>query len=295
MLFDTSFVTLPINRHGRDFVVGDLHGQARMLAHALELVSFDPKQDKLIALGDLVDRGGGSHALLQLVASAPWFISLRGNHEAMMLGARSSPEIRHVWNLQGSDWADALDARTYEQCCCIARGLPLAIELPLQDGRRVGLVHAEVPMGGSWPDLRNVVAMEPDAIDDRARTDAAAMLWGRRRVTAEAHIRYNRRALGMTDDQKRRYVEAAGPIAGIDLVIAGHTVLDPPLPRSIANLLFIDTGAYRDGGRLTMVEPLRQHYWQVLRTRRGPRAIRRKPSALPAPLPLPAAWCRGVA
>ena len=48
---------LPENTQGRDFLIGDLHGYYQALMQALEEVAFDPDTDRLISVGDLIDRG----------------------------------------------------------------------------------------------------------------------------------------------------------------------------------------------------------------------------------------------
>lgn len=53
--------TLANNSLGRDFVVGDLHGYYAELMQALEQVSFDFTQDRLLAVGDLINRGPDSY------------------------------------------------------------------------------------------------------------------------------------------------------------------------------------------------------------------------------------------
>ena len=60
------------NTRGRDFVVGDLHGCLPDLKALLTTVSFNPDKDRLIAVGDLVDRGPESLGVLRLLG-APWF------------------------------------------------------------------------------------------------------------------------------------------------------------------------------------------------------------------------------
>ena len=49
--------TFPSNEHGRDFVVGDVHGCFRTLQHALAALAFEPERDRLIGVGSLVARG----------------------------------------------------------------------------------------------------------------------------------------------------------------------------------------------------------------------------------------------
>ena len=75
---------LPSNQKGRDFVVGDLHGCFDLLDRLLEAVRFDPTCDRLLSVGDLVDRGPDSLRSLSFL-EAPWFHAVKGNHESMLL------------------------------------------------------------------------------------------------------------------------------------------------------------------------------------------------------------------
>ena len=68
------------------WVVGDLHGCYTNLMSRLDAVGFDPAQDLLISVGDLIDRGSENVECLDLI-NQPWFRAVRGNHEQMMLDA----------------------------------------------------------------------------------------------------------------------------------------------------------------------------------------------------------------
>ncbi len=74
------------------YVVGDLHGQISLLIALLDKVSFDKKRDRLIAVGDVLDRGSRVGDLLNFLyeaAGAGWFQSVKGNHEESFLRFRS--------------------------------------------------------------------------------------------------------------------------------------------------------------------------------------------------------------
>lgn len=75
---------LPRNTAGRDFVVGDLHGHRALLESQLARLGFDPLRDRVLAVGDLVDRGPDSLGTLSLIRE-PWFHAVLGNHELMLL------------------------------------------------------------------------------------------------------------------------------------------------------------------------------------------------------------------
>ena len=68
----------------RTIFIGDVHGCFVELRELLEKVDFDPLCDRLIFLGDLINRGPFSGKVLQLVHSIPCEVIL-GNHELGLL------------------------------------------------------------------------------------------------------------------------------------------------------------------------------------------------------------------
>lgn len=77
-------VRLSGNPRGRDFVVGDLHGHRALLERELERLAFDASADRVLCVGDLIDRGPDSLGTLSLLEE-PWFHAVLGNHELMLL------------------------------------------------------------------------------------------------------------------------------------------------------------------------------------------------------------------
>ena len=74
----------------RTLAVGDIHGCFRSLTTLAAFVPFRP-DDTLVVLGDCVDRGPNSNAVIDwLIAHGKRgnLVALRGNHELMMLDAR---------------------------------------------------------------------------------------------------------------------------------------------------------------------------------------------------------------
>ena len=91
------------------FVVGDVHGQAKVLAHVLDdIAQIDATgvPRRLIFLGDLIDRGPDSFGAVRLAMQAAErarvddVIILPGNHELMMLDAILMPDLFMT------DWLD---------------------------------------------------------------------------------------------------------------------------------------------------------------------------------------------
>jgi len=79
------------------YAIGDIHGQVTMLLELLKAIRSRPlrEEDELVFLGDYVDRGEDSRAVLdtviQLRKEHENCIFLRGNHEQLMLDARDGP------------------------------------------------------------------------------------------------------------------------------------------------------------------------------------------------------------
>lgn len=82
------------NVQGRDFVVGDIHGAFDLVLRAMEQAKFDPAIDRLFSVGDLIDRGNGSHRCVKLLAQ-PYVHVVRGNHEDMLIDLYKDGEPAH--------------------------------------------------------------------------------------------------------------------------------------------------------------------------------------------------------
>ena len=71
------------------YVIGDIHGRSALLDQLFRDVPWDISKDKLVFLGDIVDRGNDSRGvidrLIELRKNNPNVVVLRGNHEQMML------------------------------------------------------------------------------------------------------------------------------------------------------------------------------------------------------------------
>ena len=138
------------NTSGRDFFVGDIHGQWDLLQDYLELVSFDKNIDRMFAVGDLIDRGPDSMKCLSLVFE-PWFHSVLGNHEMMALSALIEGRGQDLWFANGGNWMydhNALELRALMEAA--AEYLPVKRTIDTVYGKTIGVVHAEP--GDHWRD-----------------------------------------------------------------------------------------------------------------------------------------------
>ena len=77
----------------RVMAVGDVHGQYEKLKKLMRRIKFDPAQDILVFLGDLIDRGPESlqcfdyvmHLQKQHTSGRCWIISMRWQRQRMNL------------------------------------------------------------------------------------------------------------------------------------------------------------------------------------------------------------------
>ncbi|CAH3644510.1 Serine/threonine-protein phosphatase 1, partial [Citrobacter freundii] len=200
------------------WVVGDLHGCYTNLMNRLDELKFDTAKDLLISVGDLVDRGAENVECLELIMM-PWFRSVRGNHEQMMIDGLSEYGNVNHWLMNGGGWLFNLDYDKEVLAKALvhkAAELPLVIELTIGD-KKVVVCHADYPSG--------VYEFGKDI-------DAEQVIWNRERIA---------------NSQDGIHHE----ITGADLFIFGHTPARQPLKYS--NQMYIDTGAVFCGN-LTLVQ-----------------------------------------
>lgn len=124
------------------WVVGDIHGCFSLLMVRLRQCRFDPRQDLLVSVGDVIDRGPDSLRCLRLMRKR-WIVAVRGNHEQMALDALATGE-QLSWFMNGGAWfahADQPAARLALEAC---RKLPWILELRCRSGIHV-VAHADYP------------------------------------------------------------------------------------------------------------------------------------------------------
>ncbi|MFD3191615.1 metallophosphoesterase family protein [Sedimentitalea sp. HM32M-2] len=91
------------------YVVGDIHGQIDQLYEALDLITAEGGPEaEIVFLGDLVDRGPDSRAVIRLLldglaAGRRWHV-LKGNHDQMFARFMASGETRNTRVRSGVDW-----------------------------------------------------------------------------------------------------------------------------------------------------------------------------------------------
>lgn len=207
------------DKYRRVFVVGDLHGCYKKLTEQLKKVSFDPKKDLIISVGDLIDRGEDSLKCLSLL-NTNWFKSVLGNHEKMMVDSLDCVMDTYHWINNGGSWFFRLDWEEQNQARCLVefiRKLPLVIEVT-KNNKKFVIAHADYPS--------NVYEYGKDI-------NKEDVIWNRDRFD---------------------YVVSEGEetrIKGADMFFFGHSPVDKVLTKG--NVTYLDTGAVF-GWALSMIE-----------------------------------------
>jgi serine/threonine protein phosphatase 1 len=156
--------SIPRNPSGRDWVCGDLHGRFEVLMEALDDVSFNPDEDRLFLLGDLIDRGPQSRELLSWALHTDNVRSVVGNHELVFVGGAGQAEHRRKHRAIGGRWADEIDYSQYRVLSTgCANSFPLSMTLECETGT-LGLVHAQTPVD-DWRELTAAPYSDQLAID----------------------------------------------------------------------------------------------------------------------------------
>ena len=225
----SKFKTFQPNEVGHDYVCSDIHGHFSLLEEHLEKVGFDKRKDRLFCLGDLIDRGDESAMALDYLRK-PWFYSILGNHEIMLIEAyeTNKSHVLQQWYQWGGAWAEDLSRDELEPYYDAMLMLPMVIELHLKTGAKVGLVHAELPLNCSWNDV--CLGLSTKRLTDNSTFTPLlhGMLWNKGQTDSIDAV------LGELD-----------PVDHIDHVFLGHTIM--PAITTCANRTFMDLGGYETG------------------------------------------------
>lgn len=205
----------------RDLIVGDLHGCHDALIDALHVLNFNILTDRLLSVGDLVDRGPKSFDSIRLLEE-PWFYAVKGNHEDNIV----------VWDA-GEAWYKELDDTDKSLVKELISDMPDAITLQQNNGKKIVIIHAAMP-----PIYYSVENLSEDVFYDH-----------------EPIHRFRDGTFIFTD---RLSLYDPSEITAFSLIVHGHNPIQTPI--RIANRLYIDTGLVykytsRLPGKLTLFEP----------------------------------------
>ena len=94
----------------RIYAIGDIHGRADLLRALLEMIASDARKapaekERLVYLGDYIDRGHESRQVIDLLLEGPppgfEAIYLKGNHEEALLNFLQAPDFGYEWQHYG--------------------------------------------------------------------------------------------------------------------------------------------------------------------------------------------------
>ena len=248
---------------GRFLVVGDIHGEYEMLLRTLASARYDETRDILIAVGDLIDRGPSCVEVVKFFIGHTRRFCVLGNHEGYLLEALGGLGDTQYWFAQGGEWAKQASRDDLQLFRAEMAKLPLVVELILENpAAKFGIVHGEVPVGSSWGDSHRL-CIKRNEITGIFDTPARKWFGGRDRIKVSAMVQ---EWMDAPEEHFPFDVEEL-TTSGVDLVISGHSIMPHRLPYRSSNHLWIDTGAFEHkyGGRLTIVDPVSEIYWQTSR------------------------------
>lgn len=214
----------------RTLVIGDIHGCLTALKTLLDLVA-PAADDRLVLLGDYVDRGPDSRGVLDVLIglqAGGRLVALRGNHDEMMIEARTAekPEDRLMWLACGG--RETL--------------LSYGIEFPeASDLKEIPEAH--------WRFL------ERDCVD-WYETDTHIFVHAN--AYADLPLEEQPRYMLLWEKLYAPCVHVSGKV-----MICGHTRQTDGRPLNLGATVCIDTGAYAPDGWLTCLDPATGRYWQA--------------------------------
>jgi serine/threonine protein phosphatase 1 len=212
----------------RTLAIGDIHGCRTALDALLGLVAVRP-EDRLIALGDYVDRGPDSRGVLDRMLelrAAGRLIALRGNHDVMMLQARAGEEV--------GMWLSCGGRETMASYGVAVRGTFCGLEAVPEE---------------HWDFLEN-------GLLDWYETEGHLFVHGS--VCPDLPM-----------DEQPEYMlhweKLVGPVAHCSgkVIVCGHTKQHSGRPLDWGSVICIDTGAYDRHGWLTCLDVGTGEYWQA--------------------------------
>lgn len=228
----------PLNKHGRDFIVGDLHGCYDALETELNRVNFDDTKDRLFSVGDLIDRGPDSLKCAELIYE-PWFHAVQGNHERMAFTAMlniASPYHRpddFIYN--GGSWIFSVNDSVLKT---LIQDMYSMMQHVIYVGNRYegfAVTHSK---------LQYPLSVNPRDVDyfvwDRTMYDDIQ--------TIDSEFMHNWK----NETDLNYMITKFNPTKR--LVYVGHNTLPNRHTIFLNNHQMLDTGVYKENGKLTMVE-----------------------------------------
>jgi len=242
------FKSLPPNKRGDDFVVGDLHGRGRQLLDKLAALGFDPSVDRVFCTGDLIDRSEHSFETLELLLGQPWFYFVRGNHEEDLT---DSFELRDRFSsvkeagAMGREWVYSLTPAQVRKM--ESDYLPILADAPVvirvEGPHGFWVVHADRGLFTKYK-VPIPLLSDDDLLDEVNDDQVEAFMWSRRLFKQIPHADLIDRGLFQAVER-----DEVAPRVGLTFV--GHSIVQQPI--LYRSHLFVDTGEHPNGPGLTVL------------------------------------------
>ncbi len=202
---------------GRIFFTTDLHGCYDLLHESIKAAGFDSTRDILFLGGDTADRGSDSKYVLDYL-DEPWINSIAGNHEHLFMNAYDEEWVGPNTNClinNGGMWVSEISEGHAKVIYQTFKELPLAIEILLPNGKKVGIVHAGVPYN-DWEQFTKITKAELEW--DGLNT----CLWDRTQYDSKSEV----------------------VVKGIDTVYHGHSPTNSGNIEKFGNRVYCDLGSF---------------------------------------------------
>ena len=196
----------------RVLIVGDIHGCLDELHACLKQLNWNRENDLLISVGDLIDRGPKNHETLLFAKEN--IECVLGNHDSFMVDQITGYGTTNTWMANGGIWALGDEQKYYKITNIVGSWmltLPIALEVELDSGGSIGVVHAELPAANNDWDLFTRMLSNNRIVQ--------SAIWGRSRI----------RDSSIDNNIKR-----------LKNLFVGHTVV--PEPVLTGNIWYLDTG-----------------------------------------------------
>ena len=260
----------------RRLIIGDIHGCYDKLMKVLEKVNFS-NTDFLYSVGDFCDRGNENLKVLEFLMSLNKFNSVKGNHDIWLYNYlycklndhRFSYEDLSIWERNGGnttlneifnlnenklqdifDWIKKFPYIIYEKDFIIMHGGPLP--------------------NTSEDFIKNQSVLPLEESYDHTNWVEYNSTWYRNytySAITEKFIEINE-----LDKDEVDYPLLDSPLDINKFIFVGHTPICGKIFKSLNTLPFIsekyhlinlDTGSYKDEGKLTLMNIDTKEYWQA--------------------------------
>jgi bis(5'-nucleosyl)-tetraphosphatase (symmetrical) len=164
------------------YAVGDIQGCYDELRRALDRVQFDPKQDQLWCVGDLVNRGPKSLEVLRFIKSLGHAaISVLGNHDLHLLAIASGNKHKSARTLQ-----PILEANDRDELISWLQYRPL---LHWDQNLGYAMLHAGLPPEWDMPTAVRLAQEVENVLRSEAAQDYFAHMYGDKPVQWNENLR----------------------------------------------------------------------------------------------------------